>query len=61
MKSIGQLRNEYQHLGEEVIDDCKADASYVTGMSYDGRIPHGALENNFEWKLKAASEKLKGG
>ena len=53
MKSIGQLRNEFQHLGEEVIDNCKADATFVTGMSYDGEIPHGALENNFEANLKA--------
>ena len=61
MKSIGQLRNEYQHLGDDLINNCKVEAAYVTGMSYDGRIPHGALESNFELKLKLASEKLKVG
>ncbi len=56
MKSMDELKHDFRHLGKKVIDSCQSEANFVTGMSYDGRIPTGALERNFESNLKAAEE-----
>jgi len=59
MKSMDELKHDFRHLGKKVIDSCQSEANFVTGMSYDGRIPTGALERNFESNLKAAEEEDK--
>jgi len=53
---MDQLKHDFRHLGKKVIDSCQSEANFVTGMSYDGRIPTGALERNFESNLKAAED-----
>ncbi len=57
-KRINELKEEYKEiLTEDNINGAFNRADFVTGMSYDGRIPEGAFERNFESELKSRVEK----